>query len=256
MKKILAVLLVLCCTLSVVSCNLFNKDKSDSETGEGVEKFEKMLLESVPTSSNTVVTHEVNESVITNTFSLVTGTVSGKKAAVYTNTVHTPSEIEDRVLQYLKPKSETVWYLEGYGTSTNKGASWKDSGKDFSPVAGSLAIDLSAKYIKSSSYSKDGANETLDVTMTAENATVALANFLDAKQTINQDVTITITAAAERISSITIKYVIPEHEITVENTDKDSTEDRDPVFLENVTVIIKAEYSYKTDTGDIPITLG
>ena len=232
--------------LSVVSCGKIGK-KDDVSAGPEVEKFERMLAESVPTSSNTVVTHEINDALIVNNFSVVTGTVSGKKAAVYTSSVSTPSEVEDRVLQYLSTKNETVWYLEGYGTSTNKGASWKENGKDFSPVEGSLAIDLSGKYIKSHEYSQDGAIETLKVTMTAENATLALANFLDAKQTIKYDVVITITAAAERISSITIKYTIPEHDIGTEDA---------PVFFEDVNITIKANYSYKTDTGDIPITFG
>ncbi len=246
MKKILAILLVLCCMLSVVSCNKTGDD-TDANTVNELAKFQKMLSESVPTSSKTVATHDINNTVIENTSTLVTGTVSGKKAAVYTSSVSTLGKVEDRVLQYLKTKNETVWYLEGYGTSTNKGGSWKESGKDFSPVAGSLYMNLSSKYVSNYKYSQEGAIETLRVTMTAENATVALANFLDANQVIKEDVTITITAAAERISSITIKYTIPEHDIGTEDA---------PVFFENTIITIKSEYSYKTDTGDIPITLG
>lgn len=234
--------------LSVVACNKSKGDGSDdATTADEVAKFQKMLAESVPTSSNTVVTHDVNNYVIENVSSLVTGTVSGKKAAVYTSSVNTLGSVEDRVLQHLRTKNETVWYLEGYGTSTNKGKSWKESGNDFSPVAGSLSMDLREKYISSYKYSQEGAIETLKITMTAENATLALANFLDSNQTIKEEVTITITAAAERISSITIKYTIPEHDV--------GTEDN-PVFLEDVIITIKSDYSYKTDTGDIPITLG
>ena len=56
-----------------------------------------------------------------------------------------------------------------------------------------------------------------------------------------------LPGVAERISSIVIKYVIPEHDIGTEN---------EPIFIEDVEITIRADYSYKTDTGDIPITLG
>ena len=234
--------------LSVVSCSKKNKDDdNNSNTAGEIAKFSSMLQTSVPTSSETVITHLVNDSIIENTFGVTTGTVSGKKAAVYTSSVSTLGKVEDRVLALYRTKEENVWYLEGYGTSKNKGQDWDAEGKDFSPVAGSLAMDLQGSYIKSHTYSKEGSIETLKLTMTADNATLALANFLDNKQSIKYDVTVTITAAAERISSIVIKYVIPEHDIGTEN---------EPIFIEDVEITIRADYSYKTDTGDIPITLG
>ena len=278
MKKILAILLIVCCMLSVVSCN---KDKGDdtnnnnssnndnnnnnndnntddtdndnnggntTEADDVLARFTKMLAESVPTASTTVVTQNINESVIVNTFSVVTGTVNNVKAAVYTNEVTTLGSVEDRVLQLYKVRNETVWYIEGMGTSTDKGASWDEEGKDFSPVAGSVAVDLSNKYIQSKDYVKDGAIETLTVTMTASNATKALKNFLASNQRIKYDVTVTIAAAADRISSITIEYIIPEHEIIFE-------EQNDQLLVLDSDVMIVASYSYKTDTGDIPITL-
>lgn len=236
--------------LSVVSCS---KKKGEEQTDDALLKFSEMLASSVPNSSETVVTHIVNESVIENTFSVVTGTVidaatgESKKAAVYKSSVSTLGKVEDRNLDLFRTKEENVWYLEGSGTSTNKGIDWKAEGKDFSPVAGSLAMNLKSSYIKSQTYSKEGSIETLKLTMTAENATLALANFLDGKQTIKYDVTVTITAAAERISSIVIKYVVPEHDIGTEES---------PVVFDDVEITIEANYSYKTDTGDIPITLG
>ena len=261
MKKILALLLVICCMLSIVSCDSKdgknNDDSSSSDNGNNnantendvLARFSAMLANSVPGSSDVVVTHNINDSIISNTFSLVTGTVGSKKAAVYSTSVSTLGKVDDRVLQLYKVKEETVWYLEGYGTSNNKGFSWTESGKDFSPVAGSLSMDLIAEYVPTYDYKQEGAIETLTFTMTKENATKALGNFLDARQSVAYDVKVVIAAAAERISSITISYDIPEYEVTFESQDGDG-------FWISGSIEIKANYSYKTDTGDIPITLG
>ena len=76
MKKILALLLVICCMLSVVSCDMLKKDDGDNDnsnantSNDSLARFSKMLAESVPTASDIVVTHDINESVIENTFSL------------------------------------------------------------------------------------------------------------------------------------------------------------------------------------------
>lgn len=245
MKKILAVLLIACTLFSFASCNK-NKDDGSNGTNDEVVRFSKMLAVSVPTSSDVLVTQTVNDMPFENTFSIKTGTVSGLKAAVYTSKVTTLRGVEDRELEMFVEKEETVWYVEGLGTSTNKGKRWSKDGKDFSPVEGSLAIDLKSDYIKSLDYSKNGAIETLVVVMTAANATKALSNFLDANQKIKHEVTVTITAAAGRVSSITISYVIPEDNL--------GTEDK-PIWCYDIPVTIEAKYSYKIDTGDIPITL-
>ena len=253
----------MCCMLSFASCNLLGKkddNKNDGNnnnnntntndtTDDVLARFSAMLAESVPSASNIVVTHDINESIIENTFSLVTGTVGNKKAAVYSTSVSTLGKVDDRVLQLYKVKEELVWYLEGYGTSSNKGSTWSESGNDFSPKAGSLSMDLNATYVPTYEYKQEGAVETLTFSMTAQNATKALSNFLDSKQRIQYDVKVVITAAADRISSITISYDIPEYEVTFESQDGDG-------FWISGNIEIKANYSYKTDTGDIPITLG
>jgi len=246
MKKILALILVVCALFSFASCGLNKGDDSDAPEIDEVARFSDMLAVSVPTSSSVVVTQVVNDMTIESVFTLQTGTVSGKKAAVYENTVNTLGNVEDRVLNLLKTREETVWYLEGYGTSTNKGRRWTADGKDFSPKAGSLSMDLQSGYIQSYDYSKNGALETLVITMTADNATKALSNFLDGNQKIKQNVTVTITAAAERISSITIEYIVPEDNLGT---------DAAPIWVYDMEMTIAATYSYKTDTGDIPITL-
>ena len=245
MKKILAVLLIVCALFSFASCKKDNGGTANT-TSDDVARFSKMLAVSVPTSSDVLVTQVVNDVIINNNFSIKTGTVSGLKAAVYTNKVTTLGSVEDRELEMFREKEETIWYLEGYGTSTSQGKRWTADGKDFSPVEGSLAIDLKSNYIKSYNYSKDGAIETLVVVMTAANATKALSNFLDSNQKIKHEVTVTITAAAERVSSITISYVIPETNL--------GSEDK-PIWCYDIPVTIEANYSYKIDTGDIPITL-
>lgn len=247
--------------LSIVSCNSnddkdndnannnTNNNSNNNENTDVFARFSKMLAESVPGASEVVVTHDVNETIIENTFSLVTGTVGNKKAAVYQSSVNTVNDVDDRILELFKAKEELVWYLEGYGTSDDEGWSWDEEGKDFSPKAGSIAMDLTAERVATHEYEKDGAIETLTFTMSKDNANLVLKNFLDSRQVIEYDVKVVITAAAERISSITISYDIPEYEVTFESQDGDG-------FWISGSVEIKANYSYKTDTGDIPITLG
>lgn len=243
--------------LSIVSCD--SKDDKDNDAnnntntttdnGDVLARFSKMLAESVPGSSEVIVTHDINETIIENSFSVVTGTVGGKKAAVYSSNVSTLGDVDDRVLELFKAKEELIWYLEGYGTSDDEGWSWDEYGKDISPKAGSIAMNLTSEYVTSYDYKQEGAIETLTFNMTSENATKALKNFLDSRQTIAYDVKVVVTAAAERISSITISYDIPEYEVTFESQDGDG-------FWISGSIEIKANYSYKTDTGDIPITLG
>ena len=254
MKKLLALLLVICCMLSMASCDSKDGKNDDSantnaNNDDVLARFSKMLAESVPGSSDVVVTHNINDSIIENNFSIVTGTVGGKKAAVYTSHVSTLGDVDDRVLSLFKAKDELVWYVEDAGTSDDEGWSWNSDGKDFSPKAGSIAIDLDPQYVSSYDYKQEGAIETLTLSMTKDNATQALKNFLDSKQKIAYDVKVVVTAAAERISSIVISYEIPEYEVTFESQDGDG-------FWISGDIEIKANYSYKTDTGDIPITLG
>lgn len=248
MKRILALLLLMCCMLSFASCGTTEEgdESSDSGNTNELERFSNMLSISVPSSSDVLVSQVVNDLVIESKFNLQTGVIEGKKAAVYTNTVTTLGNVEDRKLELFRNKEETVWYLEGYGTSTNKGKRWTADGKDFSPVAGSLSMDLKSKYIQSQEYKKDGSTETLVLVMTASNATKALSNFLGGNQSLYHDVTVTIVAAAERISSITISYIIPQQNLGT---------DAKPVWYYDIPVTIEANYSYKIDTGDIPITL-
>lgn len=247
MKRIFALLLIVCTLFSFASCNKKGGDNNAKpQTANEIARFSDMLAVSTPTSSDVLVTQVVNDITIESVFSIKTGTVDGLKAAVYTNTVTTLGNVEDRNLELFRDKSETVWYVEGLGTSTNKGGRWIKDGKDFSPVEGSLAIDLKQEYIKSYSYKAEGSLETLTVVMSASNATKALSNFLEKNQRIRHEVTVKITAAAERVSSITIEYVVPEDNL--------GTEDK-PIWCYDIPVTIEANYSYKIDTGDIPITL-
>ncbi len=246
MKRIFALLLVLCTLFSFASCKKDGDNDAKPQTADEVLRFSGMLAVSTPTSSDVLVTQVINDVTIESTFSIKTGTIDGLKAAVYTNTVTTLGNVEDRNLELFRDKNETVWYVEGLGTSTNQGRRWTADGKDFSPVEGSLAMNLKQEYIKSYSYKKNGSLETLTVVMSASGATQALSNFLDGNQKMKHDVTVTVTAAAERVSSITISYIVPEGNL--------GTEDK-PIWYYDIPVTIEANYSYKIDTGDIPITL-
>ena len=80
MKKILSVLLVLACILSVAACDRNGDNGASSKT---LETFARYLEVISPTKSETNVKQTISTTVLESTFSITTGTIDGKVASIY-----------------------------------------------------------------------------------------------------------------------------------------------------------------------------
>ncbi|MBQ9070861.1 MAG: hypothetical protein IJY23_05895 [Clostridia bacterium] len=227
MKKIIAVLLLICSFLTVVSC---------SKKDENLERFDEMFASSAPTKAVTVVNQTFNDYVELNSvFTLTTGTVNGKTATTMVSEVQTLNKVDSGKTNYINTQVTNNWYYEGKGTSTDKGVSWNADGKDFAPKPGTLSMNLKVDYMDSVNYFSDATSETIVLEVSAENASKVLENFIDSETDFEYDVTITVVAAGERISSVVIEYVIDEHLIG---------EDENAIEVEDTEFVITVNYSY------------
>ncbi len=237
MKKILALILIAVSLLSVVSCkNTGNgNDKNSNET---LAKFEEYFASSIPTKSETDITYAYPGMEATGNIVLVTGTVDGKTATMLTRRVDTLRDLEDLNLRPFKNLAKNLWYLEGQGTSDNKGRTWDENGKNFAPVEGSISLNLKEEYFSEIKYNEE--TNILILNVPAANAKTVLSKFIDSSTSFEYDTVITIVAAGGRIASIKIDYVIEEEEFGDIGNE---------VVIEEAKMTIKTSYSY--DIQDI-----
>ena len=244
MKRIIAILLALCCVFSVVACDNKGGDSTGGQELDTLAKFSAMFASSVPTKSVTEVTEEFGGVTLNSVYTLTTGTANGKATSIYTSSVETLNSIENAELKLKKTSKQEKWYYEGLGISTDKGRRWNADGVDFAPVAGSLALNLKEEYIEFYEYKVNDATETLYLEVTYEYATTVLSAFLNDDQVIDEDVYITVVAAGGRITSMQIEYCVYQHDV--------GSDDNSVVF-DDMVVLIDVSYSY--DIQDINITV-
>ena len=236
MKKIFAILLVIACMFSVASCSLLGGGKEpveDNNERADITLFNQMLKESVPTQAVTVVKQKLGRTTFESTYTLTTGTVGGKTATTLVSKVQSLKSVTEGNTEAIETKTEYLWYLEGQGTSTNRGRKWDAEGTNFAPKAGTLNFNLKSENFEEIQYDEE--NTTLYLSVTADKSTEVLKNFLSADQVFEYDAFITITAAGGRIVAITVEYVIPGDVIgDIDNL----------IDVDEVEVVINTTYSY------------
>lgn len=254
MKKILALLLALTFIFSVFACqndpadqpndennnNGTNAPNEDGDTNNDpemtvLERFSAMLRSSTPTKSVVTATESFSKNLLTTVTTLMTGTtVEGLEASILERKEQTLNEADGTTLELVGEKVSEYWYLEGRGLSTNKGRKWDENGKNFAPDENSLRLNLKEELIES--YEYDEATETLVLNITWENATEVIKHFIPTEDfVLEQDITITITAAADRITSLVIEYFIESDEIGDITTSLE---------VPRINVVIDAKYTY------------
>lgn len=246
MRKILALLLIICCCLSVVSC----KDKTGDNNPNAASKsdlqhFVDMFAASAPKKSEATTTIFANNIELISTYTLTTGTVGGKAASVFESVVTTLNDVENDQgnLNEKTTKKTTYYYLEGKGTRTNKGK-WKADGVDFAPEAGDIYLDLNKNYFSRTEYYETESAETLvlyideDLNETNGYAKKVLARFIPQDQPFGYETKITITATGGRISRILINCIDYEHFIG---------DEYDPVTISDAKLTIDVKYSYNIE---------
>ena len=249
MKKILALILILCCCFAVVSCR-GGDDGENKASASDLERFSEMFASSAPTKSVVTSTIEANSQEITSVYTLTTGIIAGKAASIFESRLNKLAGIdEDKGDLNVTEESVVKYnYLEGKGVRIDKNGSkgkWDTEGVDFAPVEGELSLDLKKKYFETMEYYKDGSNETLVLTIAedldGENGYVkkVFGKYIPQSQEFGYETKITITAAGGRISNILVESIDYEHFIG---------DDYDATSISDVNITIDVTYSYDIQT--------
>jgi hypothetical protein len=233
MKKIFALILAICCLLSMIACGGFS-----GEAKEQLEAAITMLEETVPTKVVSTTTQTFGKTKLVAVATLTTGTIGGVAAATFVNNYQVFEDVDSGNYDEVRDVQETMWYVEGKGVSTNKGQSWDAEAANFAPTAGFIGLNLDEKYIESAEY--DSATGALTIKISEENVGAVLKSYLAEGEVIESDVYITIVSAGGRISSISLEYYIPEGEIYLDE------EETEYIEVGELSVVITAVYTYDT----------
>ena len=245
MKKLIALILAICCLFAVVSCDFGGADEGlgdiDEATSAKIDEVLAMFDDSIPKRSETKTTETVGNVTIESSAYLATGTIGGKVATVYEGSYQSLSEIGNN-FDMVQTEKESKWYVEGKGVSTDKGVTWDAAGVDFAPKEGFIKVTLNKSRIKTASYNAE--TSTLEVVIAKQYATEVVGEYLEKGQTIDSDITITIVTSGGRVTGLKLQYSIPSHQIDVPESDA-------TIQVQETTVVVDAKYFY----GEEIITL-
>lgn len=222
MKKILTIVVVLACALSLFACG----------GGPAVENVNKMYSVSSPLKVETTSKQVVGGRELNSSSTLTVGKIDGKDATIYESSYEEFEDIETNADNPIKTVTERWEYLEGMGTRVGKGA-WDAEGKNFAPTPGSIAIKLTNNTVTDSKL----VDNVFTCTVKAENTAAVFGE----DRAIGADVAVTITTNGAVVTGITLSYTIPAQAAT-------DTAAATPEVV--VTITTKYSYSYE------PITLG
>lgn len=233
MKKIFAFVLMISCLLSMIACG--------NLSGEAKAQFESavtMLSEALPTKVVSTTTQTFGKTELVSVATVTTGTVGGVVASTFVNNYQLFQDVESGKYEEVRDVVETLWYVEGKGTSSDKGANWNAEGTNFAPTAGFIKLNLDEKLIETAEY--NGENGSLTLKISEENVAEVMKNYLEEGQAIESDLYITIVSAGGRISSVSLEYFIPEGEIYLDE------EETEYIEVGEISVVVTAVYSYDT----------
>ncbi len=238
MKKIIALILALCCVFAITSCKKGGADSTGdgadaaADVAAGIEEFKKLYSVSAPTKVETEQKTVLGSVTLNGGSTLVTGALNdGRTATVYTYNYEVLQSVESGAGDVIKPImgdpiEGSREYVEGEGERYD-GGGWDEEGYNFAPTAGSIAINLDASKLQNCTYVA-GDVKTLSFTVKAKDTRAVFGD--DAE--ITSDVSVVITADSAVITGIKISYT----EILV-------PEDEDIEYPE-ASVTITTEYSY------------
>ena len=206
MKNIIRITaLVLLVALLVPVCVSCKKDEASSA---GV--IAQMYQNSAPTKAVSHTVQTTGDIVLSGTYTLVTGTVGGKAAAIYEENYQEMRSVESggestTIYDYIKDVHNLYQYVEGKGTrqldvnTHNVISDWNPNGKVFAIEQGSFALYLAGNIT----------NEQYDGTTFS--ATVPQANTKAVfGYEIAADVSVTVVNNGAEIISVHIEYNLPE----------------------------------------------
>ncbi len=203
MKKIIAIALVLACSVALFACG-------GSDTAENIDKMFKSVA---PTKVVTEITENVGELVLVSTSTLTSGTVDGKAAATYESLnmrLRTVSEGSGdvEVLPWVEVY-ELLEYHDGKGLRTTNDkngtpGAWDEGGYNFAPTAGKSPIVLTKETMQD--VEEDEAAKTIKFTILAADTATVLSGIIE--EALESDVAVTITHDGSAITGITLTYTV------------------------------------------------
>ena len=240
MKKLLALLLILCCAFSLAACgndqdNDQNNDDNNSQaSAEIIEKINTMFTSSNPTKTVVGTTQTTGDTVLVGEYTLIKGTFNGLEAATYYQDYDRLISVDESgSLDYVTGTvvNEPVYkeYLEGKGVRID-GGEWDAAAESFVSDKGPISLKLTADLVSKSQY--DTATKTFSCVITKDNT----KEVLGLEENLPVDITIETVDDGASINKVTISYVIPA-------TAKD----------QEISIVIRAFYTY--DLEDITIDL-
>ena len=208
MKKIIALILALCCVFAISSCGFIDGlFGNDDEEVDGIAVFKQLYSVSEPTKVVTNYTTLIGGVTLKGNSTLATGAINnGKTATVLTYSYEVLQSVQSGATEVVTPimgdpVTGSREYVEGRGERIDGGA-WDAEGQDFAPKAGSIAINLDETKLTDCTYSASGDIKTLSFTVLAENVEAVFG----ADSEISSDVTVVITANAAVVTGISISY--------------------------------------------------
>ena len=236
MKKIIALILSLCCVFALFSCD---KDGDETSAVDGVAEFVKMYSTSEPTKAVTSHTTKIGNVSLSGKSTLTAGTLSdGKRATVLVeereNLLSVQLGAGASIIPITgEPIKTSREFVEGRGVREN-GGGWDSEMGDFAPKAGSIALKLDTQLLKDVSYIDGGSSSTLSFKVEAANTSAVLGEGY----TLQSDASVVITSNKAVITSVIITYA---EEIPLED------EDSEFIYPE-AEVTISTVYTYSIET--------
>lgn len=200
MKKILAWILALSCVFALSACNFGN----NTSGGNALTSVTKMYANSAPTKTVVKSEQKFGDITLKGEQSLVKGEIlyegEWREAAVYQWKEQQRAELKEEIGP-TKWVAGSMEFVEGLGVRTNTGR-WQ-SGVDFTPSAGQMALTLTASALTNVSYNES--SKTLTFTVTAANLTKVFGE----DTTLTTDVFVTIVNDGAVITDVILDYSEP-----------------------------------------------
>ena len=207
MKNIIRITaLVLLVALLVPVCVSCKKDEGASNAGV----IAQMYRNSAPTKAVSRTVQTTGDIVLSGTYTLVTGTIGGKAAAIYEESYQEMRTVESggestTIYDYIKDVHNLYQYVEDKGTrqldanTHNVISDWNPNGKVFAIEQGSFALYLSGN-ITDEKY--DGTTFSATVPQAKTKAVFGYE--------IAADVSVVVVNNGAEIISVHIEYDLPE----------------------------------------------
>lgn len=227
MKRIFALLLVVVmAVMALASC---------APAEDGIALTKQYYENSAPKKIVAVSTEQFGAHLLDMTTTITNGYLGNLNAATKTVVGKRMRSITEgsgeNVEAYIEDINTTDWFVEGYGTSSDKGATWNADGVSFVPLTGAIAINLDETLLENVKY------ENNVLTFKVAKANVASV-FADDVANIGGDVECEIVNDGAVVTSVSLSWTVP----ATENATG-----------EDIAVSIVVEYTY--DLERLNITL-